>query len=131
MKKYNGLLMAFLVGFSVSLIASEDTKKSFVESTKEDLAIGSILYATVYASATIVGNCFWVPFVGLIEASIERGQARENGQKISFKKTANTFAKELKDEFLMNKGIIRSHRVAAPVVLGGIVANNLYKQAHS
>lgn len=132
MKKYSLLIVGLLSLAMVSLTALEDTKQSFVESTKEDLKIASILYAAGYMSVTLVENCLLVPGEALIKTNIERGLAKQSGQKVSLRKTAHTFAKELKDEFLyINKGIIRSHRIAAPVVLGSVVAYNMYKQAHS
>jgi hypothetical protein len=133
MKKYNSLLMIGLISSVMgSLTASQDMKQSFVESTKEDLKIASILYAEGYGVAHGVGSLGFALAHAHIEADFERWQAKQNGEKISFKKTANTFTKEFKDAFgYVNKRIIPSHRVAAPAVIIGVVAHNLYKQANS
>lgn len=132
MKKYSLLIVGLLSSAMVSLTALEDTKQSFVESTKEDLKIASILYAKGYGVAHGVGSLGFALAHAHIEADCERWQAKQNGEKISFKKTANTFTKEFKDAFgYVNKRMIQSHRFAAPAVFAGVLIHNMYKQAHS
>jgi len=133
MKKYNNLLMVGLFSLVMgSLIASEGTKPSLVESTKKDLKIASILYTAVYSSLHIVGGT-GVPLLdATMKADFDRYMAKQKGEKIPFKTTVHTFGKELKDSFFsVNKGIIRSHLVVAPAVVIGVVAHICIKKVNS
>jgi hypothetical protein len=132
MNKNYGLVAAIFIGFSGGLIASEDTKPSFVESTKEDLKIASILYGAVYTSVHITAN-LCVPIVAYEGISFEICWERAfNDKKFSFGEKASIYKKELKEAFFkLNKGVLKSHLVVAPAIVTGVVAHNLYKKVSS
>jgi hypothetical protein len=123
-KYYNGLLVAVVVCSAVNgITASEKTSEpSFIESTQERLKDTAVCYGVGYALLHYFGTSV-TPVFALMGTDFERNWAKARGEKFSFGKTVTTFGQELGDSFLTaNKAIIRSHRIAAPVVFGSSLA---------
>jgi hypothetical protein len=104
MNKYNGLLIALLMGSSAGIIGSEDQKTSpFHESVWQDLKKIAPWYAGLYGFS----HCY------------------ESIATICF----NIKSPFLKYEFCnAHTKLLLSHVFFAPVVYGGVVAHNLVKE---
>lgn len=124
-KYYNGLLLAVVLCSAVGgLIALEKLEKpSFRESTQEMLKITALSYIGSYGLFHSVGTGLIAPFEAACGTDWERCMAKSRGEKFSFGKTLSTFGNELKENVSeINRRLIRSHRIAAPVVFGSSLA---------
>ena len=132
MKKNNSLFLAIAILCSViGGVIAQDIEQSFRESTQHILKETAVGYVLGYGVLHYFGTAL-APFAALMETDFDRYVAKQRGKSFSFKKTLFTFGNYSREAFFeFNKKIIKTHRIAAPVVFGSSLAWHIYKEKMS
>ena len=132
MKKNNSLFLAIAILCSViGGVIAQDIEQSFRESTQCILKETAVYYVLGYGVLHYFATGL-APLWAMMSTDLERSMAKARGEKFPLGKTVVTFGKELREGFLyMNKGLIRSHRIVAPVVFGSAFISNTLNMAEN
>ena len=131
MKNYNSLIIALFMGFFGSTIAQQEKSRSFSleASTQQSLKETAKWYAYSYGLL----HYYSIGLASLVAIVVTHGEmhmAKMIDEKVPLSKIITTFGRGFKGCcYDLNKRIIRTHAVAAPIVFGGTVAYNAYKEA--